>query len=522
MNHSNEHVAADFVAVLEHLTGPSRGSVAWLSGQVLHVRLDASRPIHIATEEHIRSVGDPVATLRRERETYAIEAVGERNLWLNGRPIKQAVLSDGDMIEFEELGPISRYRLLPSRRPLGQSLEDMIGDCIAYVRTSRRPIGRRVTWALSDLGHRLVWETTLLFRVVVMASLIALAVLLYKQHQRSAELEATLQVERTRLEGVAASLAEARAAALSPSDLTALRREFERRMTSNVERLQALEEASGATRRVIAQSIGAVALLQGAYGLQHVETGRMLRHVVGDEGIPRQTPLGQPLLSLEGDGPIAEVQFTGTGFLVRDHKVLVTNRHVAVPWLGKTDPDRLKASGMEPVMLKFLAFFPDREMPVTVSLHHVSETVDLAILAMGTLPGEHAGLPLAEKLPQAGGEVIVMGYPTGLRSLLAQAGPAFLKELEASKDLKFWSVAQRLAKAGMIAPLASRGIVGKVADEAIVYDAETTHGGSGGPVLDADGRVIAINTAILPEFGGSNLGVPVARLRSVLAEISGD
>jgi len=44
----------------------------------------------------------------------------------------------------------------------------------------------------------------------------------------------------------------------------------------------------------------------------------------------------------------------------------------------------------------------------------------------------------------------------------------------------------------------------------VVYDAETTHGGSGGPVLNLEGGVLAVNAAILPQFGGSNLGVPAA------------
>ena len=66
----------------------------------------------------------------------------------------------------------------------------------------------------------------------------------------------------------------------------------------------------------------------------------------------------------------------------------------------------------------------------------------------------------------------------------------------------------------------SRGIVGQVSQATSVYDAETALGGSGGPVLDISGAVVAVNAAILPKYGGSNLGVPVAWVRALLAEAS--
>ena len=43
----------------------------------------------------------------------------------------------------------------------------------------------------------------------------------------------------------------------------------------------------------------------------------------------------------------------------------------------------------------------------------------------------------------------------------------------------------------------------------IVYDAATTSGGSGGPLFNRDGKVIGVNFAVLNNFGGSNLAVPI-------------
>ena len=85
-------------------------------------------------------------------------------------------------------------------------------------------------------------------------------------------------------------------------------------------------------------------------------------------------------------------------------------------------------------------------------------------------------------------------------------------------DLDFWSVTRQLSEAGHIKPLATRGIVGQVTSARVVYDAETTSGGSGGPVLGLNGEVNAVNSAILREFGGSNLGVPASEVHRLLEQ----
>ena len=100
--------------------------------------------------------------------------------------------------------------------------------------------------------------------------------------------------------------------------------------------------------------------------------------------------------------------------------------------------------------------------------------------------------------------------------MLARAGDRFTEALSKQPGVDFWGIAEALSKAGLIQPLASRGIVGQANAQAIIYDAETTQGGNGGPVLNLEGQVVAVNTAILRGFGGSNIGVPAAHVRELL------
>jgi S1-C subfamily serine protease len=241
--------------------------------------------------------------------------------------------------------------------------------------------------------------------------------------------------------------------------------------------------------------------------------------VLGPNGENLKTPFGQPWIEPEGNGEPAEFQFTGTGFLIAGVPLMATNRHVALPWTSGNRKQALMDAGLEPEMLRLLAYLPDQTEPIEARLVRFSEAADLAILAVEPSRVQDLGIPLADATSRVGEELYLLGYPTGLKDLIAQAGPGFLEELEAEGTLNFWSIASRLSTQGKIHPLASRGIVARTSGNAIVYDAETTTGGSGGPALNRRGEVVAINAAILPEFGGSNIGVPVSHLRALLGEV---
>lgn len=505
------------VAALEHLTGPCRGEVTWITGARIGLWLTGDcRLISIGEEEAPPEGATLAARLARSGAVFDIEAPEGAPLWVNGLEVPQARLRPGDVIEFGEAGPISRIRVYDSRHRPRPTMRDILGDALSYMRASRRPLPARAAHVSGDLTRRLLCDTTMIFRLVVMLMLVGLTVALFFQYRTDQRLRAQIESGGLQVDAIAAELAQARRDAIRQGDLNALREDLQSRLGSASARLQTLEARSEAARRVIGMARPAVAFLQGSYGLRDKASGDMLRHVVDADGVPLLQPNGKPFLSLLGEGPVAEVQFNGTGFVLKEPRLVVTNRHVARPW-DENPSLRMGISVLEPVMIRFIAYFPGRSDPVPLRLLRVNEAVDLAVLEPENGEALPPGLALAERPPAAGDGVIVMGYPTGLMSLLAQSGAAFIGELQKSGDTDFWSVAAKLSEAGLISPLASRGIVGQATEATVVYDAETTYGGSGGPVLTLEGEVIAVNTAIMPEFGGSNLGLPVRHVRDLLS-----
>ena len=505
-------------AGLEHLTGPARGTATWLNGAALDVSLSDNRLVRITESGGEQPEGDIIARLHRSEETYEIEAREAHPLWVNGERISASRLQHRDLIEFGDTGPLSRFQLYREGSRVRKSVAEIVSDCIDYTRVSRKPIGVRISCAFRDLFRGFVRQTTVLFRFSVIVAFVTLAVITFHQSRSTVRLQQQVESDAIRLESFASALTRAKQEALRPGDLNDLRQELSHRLSAATERLAVLEERSDASARVIASAMQSIVFLQGAYGFRETATNRMLRHAVDDEGRSLFSPRGQPALTLEGDGPVAERQFTGTAFVVTDTGALLTNRHVALPWEDDASVEALGEQGMEPVPIKFIGYLPDTREAFPVELLKASDDADLAVLLCRGVTGGIPHLALSDTPPKPGNEVIVMGYPTGLRSMLAQTGDAFIEKLQAGENLDFWAVAARLSEEQFIRPLASRGIIGQVTRATVVYDAETTHGGSGGPVLDINGDVIAVNAAIVPEYGGSNLGVPAEYARRLLED----
>ncbi len=71
-------------------------------------------------------------------------------------------------------------------------------------------------------------------------------------------------------------------------------------------------------------------------------------------------------------------------------------------------------------------------------------------------------------------------------------------------------IMSEVARRNLIRPLTTQGHLGDVLPDKIVYDAQTTHGGSGGPLFNGQGKAIAVNFAVVRCFGGSIFGIPAS------------
>jgi S1-C subfamily serine protease len=374
------------------------------------------------------------------------------------------------------------------------------------------------------------------------------SVALYISDQR---LERMLEQEQARVEGLAELVEEADQGSFSRADFEAARAELEDVLADTAERVRSLEESAGARARVIAEASASVLFIQGSYGFVDPDSGRPLRYFYGQGERPLRLPDGRTQVTTGGDGPLVQIFYTGTAFVVREDGLVATNRHVAYPWEFEPNAQFTLNAGFAADRRNLIGFLPGVEQAVELEPVAASDDADVALLrirprrprapvggpvsgASGSLAGKAADaaggsvaegairltipppLPIGTEVPAPGDEVVVMGYPAGVEALLARADPKFAEGLLARGPVTFWDVGQALSVGGYIEPLNTQGIVGQVTGAMIVYDAETTSGGSGGPVVALDGSVVAINTAILSQFAGSNLGVPARHVRSLI------
>jgi S1-C subfamily serine protease/CheY-like chemotaxis protein len=276
-------------------------------------------------------------------------------------------------------------------------------------------------------------------------------------------------------------------------------------------RLSQLEK-EGRVAETIVQKYGpSVCLLHIVVGFVDKESGQPLQVAVDANGKPLVDEKGMAQLGVGGRGPRLQIDAFGTGFLVKPDGTILTNHHVVEPWWHEDKLKQLLDHGADPRVLSYEAYFPGKSAAIRAKLARISSEADVATLKLETPPPSHAELLELDARSEAsvtGEPVVLMGYPTGVEGILARANSDVAQKI-ASGAQDASQVMSRVASQRLIRPTTTQGHIGDVLKDKIVYDAATTSGGSGGPLFNRDGKVIGINFAVLKDFGGSNLAVPV-------------
>ncbi len=533
--HASEQGRMRFALV--HLSGSRRGETHEFEVDRLAIGTD---PVNDLVFDPVRdpAVSPWHAELSIENCELVLRDKGSQGgTFVNHQCVAEVILQDGDLITFGQGGPQLRVRIRPEQYAQCKPFRDILCDCRDIAAASRR--GWLISTALffrhllSDLAFHASVPVRVIAGAVLLLPVVLLGGLLYSQYatrqayeQQIGALLSQIETGRVSQVSLAKQVEEARKKATEfhaeqTRQLEALAAALKRKQEGKGaqaevatlrQRLQALEIERVASERISKTFARGVAFLLGTYGFVETRTGRPLRYQgVNASGEPLRDADGHPLYTLEEGKPPVIVHFTGTAFVVDARGLLLTNRHVARMWETSPAAQELVGMGVEPRLLTLKAFFPGVSAPVEVSTRNVSERADVALLQFDPGPLTLSALPLApsDRPVTIGEPMLLLGYPTGFDALLARADEKTSADIVrmAGEDLD--RLAQELAARGLIRPLATQGHVGDVLADRLIYDAQTTFGGSGGPVFNLRGEVIGINYMILRRFGGANFAVPI-------------
>lgn len=484
-----------------HLSGPLRGQTMTCGQRRLLIGTTGDASMRFPLRSHVAKNHAEI-TFAKAECAFHLSAL-EGRVFVNGWEVREVILEHNDLLEIGLNGPKIRFRIPPGStcKPVRQMLHDAHAvrresGVLAFAHALQR-----------DLLFRSSWQARLTISVLVVAVAFGAAYMggtvgtrrTTKQQEsfRQQQLKSwtgQMTALREQLQKQLEEFRHEQAGHASREELTELRSDLARR--AHV--VDSLVAGNQALQRVLDVYSRGVCLIHGVFALQ-------------------RPPDEQDASRQESEEPSFLLEYFGSGFLVTNDGHVLTNRHVAEPWSNDETAVQLQAQGLTPHFVELTASFPGKAPasidPSTIRLS--TEGVDIAVMQV-RVEGVPV-LPLHDGDVHAfrGGHVILLGYPTGLNSILARAESDLVAEvLAAATDTK--SLIVELAAKGAIAPVITQGALNEVRERRLVYDAETTFGGSGGPVFGPDGTVIGVNFAVTRGFGGSNFGVPIEFARRLL------
>jgi S1-C subfamily serine protease len=458
---------------------------------------------------------------RRGRDVVLIDSGSSSGTWLAGETVQEAVLHDGDVLELGAGGPRLEFHddAKSARAPRPHALS----ETMAFRLARRTSTAFRVAMAVGAVAGAALLYASWREGQRVKGEVADLRQALSRGEQERRDLERRVAAERRRADQEGRALQDTvegfrrreeeltgrLSAAAATGDVETLKGE----LTSTRERLATLESERAAGERIIREYGAGVCLIQGSYAF-YDKTGRPLRYGAAQAQSAEGTGQGEDEASLEadGDGAIHTVDYYGTGFLVAGDGLVLTNRHVAEPWWNDTTAEALRQKGFEPRFVLLRAFFPREKEPIELVFERRSDKADVALLRAQLKGRRVPVLPLERQAQRTvpGQPVVVVGYPTGLEAILAKTESGVVASILEFHGTDSERVTEALSQKGLIRPSTTQGHIGDVTGSDIVFDAPTSQGGSGGPVFNKHGQVIAVEYAVLPKFGGNSFGVPIA------------
>lgn len=293
--------------------------------------------------------------------------------------------------------------------------------------------------------------------------------------------------------------------------------DLDSRLKQTDSRIGKLENESRIAQEIVRDYSNSVCLIYAIVGFREKTTGaRLMFAGIDANGNPVTDGKGNVAVTTEGGSRPVYLHVFGSGFLIDSAGHILTNHHVLEPWWHNAAAIPVPRDTFEPTIVSMSAYFPGNETPMPVRVQGLSEEYDLGLAAVD-LPQRHPRpVTLDQQVAVSGSPVVLMGYPTGVEGILARVDEPTLKGIAQAAGNNPEGLVQELARRKLIRPLVTQGHLGVVGPDRLVYDAQTTSGGSGGPVFDGSGKVIGVNFAILAGFTGSNFAVPISRAAKVL------
>lgn len=284
-------------------------------------------------------------------------------------------------------------------------------------------------------------------------------------------------------------------------------------------RLKLLENEGSIAETVVHDYGPGVCLLHVVVEFLDKQSGRPIQVAIDAGGKPIVDDKGMVQLDVDGTGPNLQIDVFGTGFVVKRDGRIITNHHVVEPWWKDEDMKQLLGQGASAYVLTYEVYFPGKAEGLRAKLDRISSKADVATLQLESpLPPNSPVLELDDRVEATvtGEPVVLIGYPAGIEGILARAGSDVAQKIAGGNKEDVNRIMSQLASQRLIRPTTTQGHIGDVLEDKIVYDAATTSGGSGGPLFNRNGKVIGINFAVLRDFGGSNLAIPVRYAKDLL------